>query len=413
MDLKIILDFIAAVNSHDAEKIGGLITADHVFTDSQGTKIKGRENNIRSWQAYFSLFPDYKIKIDDIYARNDTIALFGIASASHKGKKWKLPVAWKAVSKRKKISSWQVFADTKIQYDTLQRLFTCSLNMRIMKAFFSLLTILYLLSGCNVLYAQSFFIKQINNPADITLELRFIKTFVKNDNISGTFDGNYDLSVNIPLSNNFLLYAGIPITQTKAFKYSLLPIINEQYYENKTIFGNFYAGADYYGNSSPGHDVVISALVYFPTRPDLQSSYINNYLFDLYSPQKQYYGILTLSANMIHRWNREGFTYGLEIGPDLQIPTTGKSKRPEITLHYGFHGGFTGKDIAVSAEFGGLFYLSSNVKSFTDRFLNSIAIGATWKTYSVRPTMYYQLPIKEYYTKLIDGMLGIKISAEI
>jgi len=44
------LAFFDAINRHDVEKLAGLMTEDHVFVDSLGSTMRGRET-MRAWLA--------------------------------------------------------------------------------------------------------------------------------------------------------------------------------------------------------------------------------------------------------------------------------------------------------------------------------------------------------------------------
>ena len=74
--------------------------------------------------AYFQWFPDYRIEITDVFEDGDGLALFGFAGGSFKGKEsesWLLPAAWKALVKNGRVTLWQVFADTRIPFEIIER----------------------------------------------------------------------------------------------------------------------------------------------------------------------------------------------------------------------------------------------------------------------------------------------------
>ena len=137
-------DFVAAINSHNLETIGTLMTDDHTFIDSHGNQVVGKGKMQAGWKGYFAWFPDYKIEIETMMEnacplaessrrpkrssrrRGDTVAAFGFASGTFNGvptsdKKnhWRLPASWKAIVVNGKIKLWQVFADTKIPFDII------------------------------------------------------------------------------------------------------------------------------------------------------------------------------------------------------------------------------------------------------------------------------------------------------
>jgi hypothetical protein len=78
------------------------------------------------WTGYFNLFPDYKIELLEIFERNDTVTAFGFASGRFKNSTdpknyWRLPAAWKARVMGSRVKLWQVFADTKITFEIIDR----------------------------------------------------------------------------------------------------------------------------------------------------------------------------------------------------------------------------------------------------------------------------------------------------
>jgi hypothetical protein len=57
-------------------------------------------------------------------AGEQTFAMFGFAGGSFKGNSdasWRIPAAWKAIVKDSRVAVWQVFADTKIQFEIIER----------------------------------------------------------------------------------------------------------------------------------------------------------------------------------------------------------------------------------------------------------------------------------------------------
>jgi ketosteroid isomerase-like protein len=119
-----ILAFIERIDAHDVKGIGALMSDDHTFIDAHGNQISGREKMIAGWRGYFEWFPDYLIEVTDVVEGDDKLALFGFVGGSFKGKpteSWRLPAAWKAIVKDGRVTLWQVFADTKIPFEIIER----------------------------------------------------------------------------------------------------------------------------------------------------------------------------------------------------------------------------------------------------------------------------------------------------
>ena len=116
--VEVVLEFVARINQHDVGGLVALMSEDHCFVDGLGQVVRGRERMGKGWLGYFSLFPDYSIKIDEILNRGNLVALFGTAEGTYSvnGKllaenHWKIPGAWKAVLREGRVSEWAVYAD--------------------------------------------------------------------------------------------------------------------------------------------------------------------------------------------------------------------------------------------------------------------------------------------------------------
>ena len=127
MESQIIRNFVIAINEHNVDKICSLTTEDHKFIDSHGNEVVGKEQMRAGWIGYFQLFPDYKIEITEIFVNGDTVVAFGFAGGTFqglsdkKGNYWHLPASWKAIIKNGRIDLWQVYADSKIPFDIINK----------------------------------------------------------------------------------------------------------------------------------------------------------------------------------------------------------------------------------------------------------------------------------------------------
>ena len=119
-----ILAFIDCINAHHVEGLAELMSDDHTFIDAHGNQVSGREKMIAGWRGYFEWFPNYRIEVTDIFESDDALALVGFAGGSFKNQQsesWRLPAAWKAIAKHGRVALWQVFADTKIPFEIIER----------------------------------------------------------------------------------------------------------------------------------------------------------------------------------------------------------------------------------------------------------------------------------------------------
>lgn len=123
-----VLGFLDHINRHDVDKLVECMTEDHVFIDSLGQSVSGRENMRSGWRAYFAFCPDYWVSHEEIFPSGRLVAAFGTAGGTivADGKlppenSWRTPAAWLAVVEDGLVKQWRVYADNKSVYDILAR----------------------------------------------------------------------------------------------------------------------------------------------------------------------------------------------------------------------------------------------------------------------------------------------------
>ena len=116
--VKVVLKFIDHINEHDPDALAEMMTDDHIFVDSLGTTIQGKETMRNGWIHYFSTFPDFTITCTEILRNGDTLGMFASASGTYspdgelrKENHWQMPAAWRAVVKDDRIAAWHVYTD--------------------------------------------------------------------------------------------------------------------------------------------------------------------------------------------------------------------------------------------------------------------------------------------------------------
>jgi ketosteroid isomerase-like protein len=125
---KTVLDFMDRINRHDADSLAELMTEDHVFVDSLGQTVRGREKMRLGWRGYYALCPDYWVSHETVLSDANVVAVFGAAGGTivasgqlppENG--WRTPAAWLAVVEDGLVKEWRVYADNKPVYDILAR----------------------------------------------------------------------------------------------------------------------------------------------------------------------------------------------------------------------------------------------------------------------------------------------------
>lgn len=103
--------FADAISHQNVAELSRLMTEDHTFLDSLGAQIRGREQMVAGWAAYFRMVPDYTIRIEETFCEGDIVVMLGTAQGTYAATPWQTPAAWRARIRGGLISEWRVYAD--------------------------------------------------------------------------------------------------------------------------------------------------------------------------------------------------------------------------------------------------------------------------------------------------------------
>ena len=125
---EIVHEFVKSINEHNVNKIYDLMNNDFRFIDTYGNEETGKDHMRESWIGYFRWFPDYEIEIIDMLSDSNIFVILGFASGTYQNKKvannenyWRLPAVWRVVVEDNKMKQWQVYCDSKIPFDIIER----------------------------------------------------------------------------------------------------------------------------------------------------------------------------------------------------------------------------------------------------------------------------------------------------
>lgn len=121
------LAFVAQINTGDPDRVADLMTEDHLFIDTAGDRVQGKEQMRTAWRAYYNLFPDYQVVITDTGVKDELVILRGYSSGtlSAYGRQvlqradgsvpgeadFQGPAIWTASIRAGKVARWQVYLD--------------------------------------------------------------------------------------------------------------------------------------------------------------------------------------------------------------------------------------------------------------------------------------------------------------
>ena len=110
--------FVDAINHQSVEKIAALMTEDHVFVDSLGTRVEGKQRMKAGWEGYFRMVPDYTMVIDETLVDGAMVVMLGTAQGTYSTacglrpeNKWSTPAAWRGLIRGSLVAEWRIYAD--------------------------------------------------------------------------------------------------------------------------------------------------------------------------------------------------------------------------------------------------------------------------------------------------------------
>ena len=110
--------FVRAINRHDVEAMGALMTPEHRSVDSLGKVVEGRENVQAVWVGYLHMIPDYQIAVEERICGGPVVVMLGVAKGTYTTdgwlraeNGWEMPAAFRALIKDGKVEEWRVYAD--------------------------------------------------------------------------------------------------------------------------------------------------------------------------------------------------------------------------------------------------------------------------------------------------------------
>ena len=216
-----------------------------------------------------------------------------------------------------------------------------------------------------------------------------------------TVTGLYDIFVNMPMVKNYNIYADIPI---------IVQAYDEQ--THGSGIGNLYLGLHSRSDSLDKRYSSTSFGIFFPTiTPNIAALNFLGVYASFQEPQKAMINTLTLYANYVYLLGEHHRRYvGIEMGPQVYIPTKSSAGPVGLFLHYGFSGGYAVSKLVFTSELLGLADLTSAYETFSERFDHSLVLAASFEISGWRPTLFYQFVIDDQASQIVNGILGINVS---
>lgn len=233
----------------------------------------------------------------------------------------------------------------------------------------------------------------------------FEKPFYDGDDKSSILTGSYQLYCNVPISSKFNILGIIPFINVGID-------VNNIYYAddyNENGVGNIFIGLQTRPEFSDIGGSSISFGLFLPTADEDVSIYgalSNYYSIIRYIPN--YLGIYSNFA--FYKLSDDGLNYGIEIGPDILIPTEGEGNESELLIHYAAGAGFRKDIFELNAEFLGIGIVTDDDDDLNERLIHQFSIGTLLHFENVSPKLFYRFYINDNFEKIVDGVLGLGIT---
>jgi ketosteroid isomerase-like protein len=103
--------FTAAITAADSAALAALTTADHVFTDTDGNQVTGKQACTAAWEGFFAAFPGYRNTFSEVRADGATAVMRGRSTCPGHPELTGAAL-WRAETRGDQLTAWQVHDDT-------------------------------------------------------------------------------------------------------------------------------------------------------------------------------------------------------------------------------------------------------------------------------------------------------------
>jgi ketosteroid isomerase-like protein len=102
--------FNDCINGRDVGCLSRLMTDDHLFVDSEGGRVDGKQRCLAAWRGFFDAYPDYRNVFACMSASADVVAVAGRSVCSEPALDG--PALWTARVRDGRVCEWRVHQDT-------------------------------------------------------------------------------------------------------------------------------------------------------------------------------------------------------------------------------------------------------------------------------------------------------------
>jgi hypothetical protein len=267
----------------------------------------------------------------------------------------------------------------------------------------SIIIMAFVLAGVKIypVLAQQFNMSPVPVDEKLSVGLRVNKPFFKKseygENPSG-ISGVYKLYGYFPLKKSWQVNTEIPLVIVKLGETS------------ETGLGNIYV--EFQKALNPDKTTWFAFGLYLPTIGNEKYEKMTiGMISDPYRFLQYTEGVTVNSTFGYNLREKPGILFGVDLGPDIFIPTTGGGD-VELLIHYGLKGGYQFNMVSTWAELSGIMIVTQE-GGLNEKWINQVFFGAQLNQGKFRPGLFYGIHLDRGLREGINGLLGVNLQVVI
>lgn len=256
------------------------------------------------------------------------------------------------------------------------------------------------------LFAQ---MRWMYRPATSSLNFEYIAPSFVGVPYSPITGSTVSLSGRFPVSEYWSVVLEVPYTRT-AFT---SPVFSESGTQSESRIGNPYVGVEVGGKES----TVFGEIGFRPSVIDEKSFANSSGLlsdidrWEIYIPQTTVVqGALNLAT-----FNETGFVGRFRVGPSVWIPHEANEGNPttKVLISIGAGLGYRTESVSFGIQYTGRMRTSEKDWGGSKDAFSHLSASISGTFGSVRPELYYKIPLDDEQKQVIHNLLGVSLSVEL
>jgi hypothetical protein len=246
--------------------------------------------------------------------------------------------------------------------------------------------------------------------------------------MSTTWSGAYLIDLSLPVMSGVNVELSFPFASGRTYEpYFRYDEPYPVFGNSRVALGNIYAGIQIQDKSMVQRRLAFSCGAFFSTaNEDRENALEIGALADFLGYKRfasfswAFYTDFSYMTDP-HRWLSSGSNVGLELvmSDDPIVYAVRETDAGQVVLeagethawmHYGLHANVRITSLLLRAELAGLFLMTGNTQSVSDRFISELAAGVSFQGEIFRPGVYIAVPIDDHIDDIVRHIIGFKLA---